>query len=269
MIVLISVGGALAVGLLLQRSLCRRTMHDSDGRADAEGLTAAELGVPLLTLVALILAFVLVESFSSYQDARDGAADEAAAVVVEAQAAHLLPSPAGPELVAALRCYARAVAGTGWESLEHHRRPDPISVDANDRVELALQHVRRTAGEAPVLSAALDADRERVENRRKSLAEAETSVPTAVTVLLIAMSAATVLAVAALADRRIRRSLKLPLLGMTGAGFAATVLVIFDLDRPFGGFATVKPTQMIEVEQIIGGDPLATDPPCDGRGVYR
>jgi hypothetical protein len=46
----------------------------------------------------------------------------------------LLPSPTGANLVAQLRCYARAVAGPGWDSLETTRRTSSISSEADARV---------------------------------------------------------------------------------------------------------------------------------------
>src|SRR3954451_2114676 len=89
--VLLIVVLAAAAGLLSRRLL--RTNDDTDIRAEAEGLQAAELLNPLRTLVALILAFVLVQTFSSFQDAGDAATTEAGAVSTEATAAALLPPP--------------------------------------------------------------------------------------------------------------------------------------------------------------------------------
>lgn len=48
-----------AVGLLVQRLLTRRP----DGNAAAEGLDAGEMIGPVRVVVALILAFVLVQTF--------------------------------------------------------------------------------------------------------------------------------------------------------------------------------------------------------------
>src|SRR5262245_64447918 len=80
--------------------------------------------------------------------------------------------------------------------------------------------------------------------RRVRLAEAAPSVPGIVTVLLIGSVAITVASTAAFADRRIRRSLRWTLLGITTLIFTTSLLVIFDLDRPFGGVASINPTAM-------------------------
>jgi len=111
-LVIIVVVLAGALGLLAHRRLSRRLATESQD--SAEGIPLTDLLAPVRILVALVLAFVLVQTFSSYEDASDAANDEASAVSTEAVAAALLPSPTGPQLVGLLRCYARAVAGPGW-----------------------------------------------------------------------------------------------------------------------------------------------------------
>jgi hypothetical protein len=92
-------------------------------------------------------------------------------------------------------------------------------------------------------------------------------VPSVVTVLLIGSVVLTVGATAALADRRIRASLRWGLLGLSALIFTATLLVILDLDRPYGGVASIKPTAMRAVEQQIGATPFGATVPCDASGV--
>src|SRR4051812_46916343 len=136
-------------------------------------------------LVALVLAFVLVQTFSSYEDAGDAADDEAGAVSTEAVAAALLPPPTGPDLVAELRCYARAVAGPGWASLEATRRTSSISQEADARVAAAVARAQQADIAETVLGEVVAAERGRVEARRVRLAEAAPSVPAVVTALLV------------------------------------------------------------------------------------
>jgi hypothetical protein len=75
-------------------------------------------------------------------------------------------------------------------------------------------------------------------------------------------------ATAALADRRIRPSLRWSILAITTVIFTATLLVILDLDRPFGGVARISPSAMRAVEQQLGTTPLGANPPCDASGVF-
>ena len=266
-ITVLMIVGALVFGLLMHRYLRRRSSDDNDGRDDAEGLGVGELAVPLLTLVTLLLAFVLVATFSSYQEASDRAVAEAGAVLEEAEAALALPSPADQRILGSLQCYARAVAGPGWRSLSNTRHTDPISIAANTHVGAVLVEAQESISGSAALSAVVEADRDRVIARRGRLAEAEASVPTIVTALLIGIVAVTVAAIAALADRRIRHGLRLILVGVSTLMLTATLLVIFDLDRPFGGWIAIEPTHMLEVAEVIEAELLIAPPPCDMSGA--
>jgi hypothetical protein len=74
-------------------------------------------------------------------------------------------------------------------------------------------------------------------------------------------------AAAALAHRRMRPGLRYTLVVITAVVFTATLLVIFDLNRPFAGIATIKPTVMRDVEEHLGASPLGANPPCDALGA--
>jgi hypothetical protein len=262
-IVVVVLSGAF--GILGHRHLAKRVR--TENQDSAEGIPLSDLLSPVRILVALVLAFVLVQTFSSYQDASDAANDEAAAVSTEAVAAALLPSPSGPSLVALLRCYARAVAGPGWASLEATRRTSSISNDADARVVAAVALAEQAGVNQSLVSDVVAADRGRAASRRVRIAEAAPSVPGIVTALLIGSVAITVASTAAFADRRIRPSLRLTLLGITTLIFTASLLVILDLDRPFGGVARINPTAMRAVEEQIGAMPFGANPPCDQSGA--
>jgi hypothetical protein len=262
-IIVVVVAGAL--GLLARRSLATRPV--AAGQDSAEGIPLTDLLSPVRILVALVLAFVLFQTFSSYQDASDAANDEASAVSTEAVPAALLPSPTGPDLVGLLRCYARAVAGPGWASLEESRHTSSISDDADARVAAAVAQAQEAGISQALVGDVVAAERARAAARRVRLAEAAPSVPAIVTALLIGCVVITVASTAAFADRRIRASLRWTLLGVTALIFTASLLVILDLDRPFGGLARIDPTAMRAVEEQIGATSFGANPPCDVSGA--
>ena len=264
-IVVVVLSGAL--GLETHRRLARRVRTESEQSAEVVPLT--DLLIPVRILVALVLAFVLVQTFTSYEDAGDAADDEAGAVSAEAVAAALLPAPTGPDLVGELRCYARAVDGPGWASLEETRRTSSISQDADARVAEAVAEAQQAGINETLVAEVVAAERGRVEARRARLAEAAPSVPGLVTALLVGSVMVTVASTAAFADRRIRPSLQWTMLGVTAFIFTASLLVILDLDRPFGGVAAIEPTAMRAVEAQIGDTTFGADPPCDESGPRR
>lgn len=262
-IVVVVLSGAL--GLLAQRRLAKRVRTESQD--SFEGIPLTDLLAPVRILVALVLAFVLVETFSSYEDAGDAANDEAGAVSTEAVEAALVPAPTGPNLVAQLRCYARAVAGPGWDSLGATRHTSSISNDADARVAAAVARAEQARINQTLVAEVVAAERDRSAARRVRLAEAAPSVPAIVTALLVGCVAITVASTAAFADRRIRPGLRWTLLGVTTLIFTASLLVILDLDRPFGGVARINPTAMHAVEEQIGSTTLGANPPCDHSGA--
>lgn len=264
-IVVVVLSGVL--GLLVQRRLAKHVATLSQD--SAEGIPLTDLLAPVRILVALVLAFVLVQTFSSYEDASDAANGEAGAVSTEAVAAALLPSPTGANLVAQLRCYARAVAGPGWASLETTRHTSSISNDADARVVALVAQAQQAGINESLVAEVVAAERGRASARRVRLAEAAPSVPALVTALLIGCVAITVASTAAFADRRIRRSLRWTLLGLTTLIFTASLLVILDLDRPFGGMARIDPTAMRIAEEQIGTTSYGANPPCGLSGAPR
>ena len=260
-IVIVTLAGA--AGLLARRWL----NTDNDAVATAEGLDAGEMWTPVRILVALVLAFVLVQTFNSFQDAGDAAVREASAVSAEATSAALLPRAAAADVVGSLLCYARAVAGPGWTTLEATRRSSPITEQATAAVEAAIGRAETAGANDVVLSQIYAADHERVEARRTRLAEAQPSVPGIVTALLIACVAITIGGTATMAHRRMRPGLRYLLVGVTAVIFTATLLVILDLDRPFGGLASIKPTDLRNVQAQLAASPLGANPPCDAAGA--
>ena len=155
----------------------------------------------------------------------------------------------------------------GWASLEATRATSSISSDADARVAAAVARGQQAGISETVVAEVVAAERGRVAARRVRLAEAAPSVPSIVTALLIGCVAITVVCTAAFAGRHIRPSLRWTLLGVTTLIFTASLLVVLDLDRPFGGVARIDPTAMRAVDEQIGTMPFGADPPCDRSGA--
>ena len=159
-----------------------RQTRRTESQAFAEGIPLTDLLAPVRILVALVLAFVLVQTFSSYEDASDAADDEAGAVSAEAVAAALLPPPTGPPP----GCPARAAMpapspGRDGARLEATRRTSSISNDADARVAAAVAQAEQTGISETLVAQVVTAERDRAAARRVRLAEAEPSVPAIVT----------------------------------------------------------------------------------------
>ena len=63
--------------------------------------------------------------------------------------------------------------------------------------------------------------------------------------------------------------MRVALIVATAAVFAATLLVIIDVDHPFAGVASIEPTAMRDTEHEIVETSFAGAPPCDTAGNAR
>ena len=82
-----------------------------------EGIEAKDLPAPLVALAGLLVAFVLVTTFSDWKDARRAAAREARSTEAELSILGAIPGPEARAAAAALTCYGRSVVGLEWPSL--------------------------------------------------------------------------------------------------------------------------------------------------------
>jgi hypothetical protein len=184
-----------AIGFWAQHLLFGRRVPD-DPLARAEGLQVSELVIPVRMLATLLLAFVLVAVFQSYQDAGDDAAAEAGAVLAMAEGAVLLTPDARDDVPGRLTCYVRSVAGPDWRAGVDG--PSRVTDGAADAIALALQRAAAEERNNVAVSSILANNSRRIEMRIKRFAEARPTVPGQGWVLLVATVATTIGGLAAL-----------------------------------------------------------------------
>jgi hypothetical protein len=223
----------------------------SPARVDAEGLPVTELILPARLIMALLLAFVLAQTYGSFSSAGTAAAEEASAVYSEAQIAQLVPGQASRDLTDALRCYAHVVATDEWASMADHRRASPAADRASGVVQLALGEVAAKPSESVALSSLLTAEGKRVDARRARIAKADHSLPGEITLLMTLGVLFLLGAHVAMAHPAVRFRTTLAIMGSTAVIYGMVLFVIADLDQPYGGSAKVGPQAMQTTEQRI------------------
>jgi hypothetical protein len=119
-LVVVLVAAGLAIGAML---LVRR--YAPEGSYFNDGDRAAGVFGVLATGFAVLLGLVVVLAFTSYDDARTGAATEALTVAQQYEVAHLLPPAQGRRLAAELICYGRSVVHQEGRGCETGPRPTP------------------------------------------------------------------------------------------------------------------------------------------------
>jgi hypothetical protein len=258
---------ALLVGIMLgvRKWLAPGGGHfrDSDRASSVFGFVGAGF--------AIMLGFVVLLSFQSYNGAKAQAEDEATAVFEQYEVAALFqPKAARDVLWGQIVCYARAVVYQEWPAMKHgHRSP---AVDTwIERLEAEIPSADIVNGASPAYQQWFEKSADRDNARRQRLVEAAGTLPSLLWVMLI-LGAVTVLGFILLyADPEERWLGQAFFAGGTTAVIVISLLAVALLASPFqGGNGSVQPggmrytLQLIESEAALLHEPLAT--PCDARG---
>jgi hypothetical protein len=234
----IVLGAAALVGLafvLIDRAVAKPLVPE----AARGGPTLIVTG----TLFAVLLAFVTLAAFQTYNGAKAGAAAEADAVLVMARTANLFPPHQRDQLRADFVCYGRAVVDQEWPAMRAGH-PSPVVdywIGAYRAVfaSLTLNSPREQLAFQDLLNRAND----RTVGRQQRLSQATPSVPTPLWVALVLGGCIAVALQLALAGSGVR--FHAPLVAGYAALIAAGLLVVYFLDHPYqshtGG---IQPTAM-------------------------
>src|SRR3954469_17463992 len=265
-LVVIIVSAAFAIGaMLLVRRRAPEGSYFNDGDRDA-----GVVGV-LATGFAVLLGLVVVLAFTSYDDARTGAATEALTVAQQYEVAHLLPARQGRRLAAELICYGRSVVHQEWP-----RMRDGTQTDAMNPWGVALfrslRNVEpRTASEQAAYSKWLDQRLDRETARGVRIHGASGVIPAPLWLVLYITALLIVGFMLLFADSGERPVVQATLIGTVVAVMVATILLIRFLDNPYArGVGSLKPVAMertlrlLDQERRIVGD--KTPVPSTDRG---
>jgi hypothetical protein len=257
----VAVGGML---LVRRRAPVGSYFNDGDRAAGVFGVLA--------TGFAVLLGLVVVLAFTSYDDARTGAATEALTLAQQYEVAHLLPPAQGRQLAAELICYGRSVVHQEWP-----RMRDVTQTDAMNPWGVALfRSLRkvepRTASEQAAYSKWLDQRLDRENARAVRIHGASSVIPTPLWLVLYVTAALIVGFMLFFADSGERAVVQATLIGTVVAVMVATILLIRFLDNPYGdGVGSLKPVAMertlrlLDQERRIVGD--KTPVPCNAHGA--
>jgi hypothetical protein len=256
---------AAAAAALLLVALIRRA-------ADGPLLKEPTRGTPMITIVgtafAVLLAFVTLAAFQTYNGAKRGAASEAVAVLEMSRTAALFPVKQRDGLRADFACYARAVAAQEWPAMRSgHRSPvvDHWIADYRGLFErLDLASARQRLGFQALLAEAS----QRTDGRRERVSEATPSVPSPLWIVLVLGACVTVALQLGMADRRERLFVHGAMIAAVATIVTAGLLLVNFLDHPYQHHAgSIEPTEMRQSLAMMreAAPGLATPCGSDGR----
>jgi hypothetical protein len=239
---------------------------DSDRAAGVFGVTG--------TGFAVLLAFVIFLSFSSYDRARDKASVEAVAITQLYRTARLFAPETRRQLHGELICYARAVIDDEWKTMRDGHE-SPLVEGWLARIERTIDGVQLNGVKQRVAyDAWFQRANERREGRRGRLAEAEPFVPTLVWLALFLGGALIITYMCFYADKAEPALVQALMMGVVTTMAVAGLLVVRFLDRPYSGASgSVKPTVMTMtlegMERLSRVPGLRAAPPCNDSGQPR
>src|SRR6185312_11915043 len=76
---------------------------------------------------SVLLGFIVFLAFTSYDQSRSGAEQEASVVLQQVENAQFFPRPASAQLTGELVCYARSIVGLEWDRMRAGTQGDAIN----------------------------------------------------------------------------------------------------------------------------------------------
>ena len=224
------------------------------------------------TAFAVLLAFVTVQAYDNYNDAKSGAETEAQAVLELARTVEAFNPEAHARLEGLLVCYGRAVIYHGWPDMRNEQEGSPIvnhwgaefrtaTLDAEPRSFVQRASFRTLLEEQDV----------RIEGRRTRLAEAIREVPPPLWVVLLLGAVLTIGWVILSASRRGSFMVQAAVVASVAAMISAVLLLVWFLDHPFadepGAITPIEMEHSVETIALEAQDQgVEVTPPCNESG---
>ena len=260
--------GATAVGVAAMLVVRRNA---PDGSFFHDGDRAAGVFGVLATGFSVLLGFVVFLSFTSYDDSRAGAEQEALIVGQQVQTAQLFPPSVSGQLTGELVCYARSVAGVQWDKMLAGTLGERVN-PWGAKLFLTLRTVQpTTATEQSAYDQWLSQTADREAARQDRIHGAAGVIPTPLWLVLFFTSGMIFLYMLFFADSGERAVVQGLMMGTVVSVITAMMLLLVALDHPFHhGIGGLRPVAMertlkiIDQEVKITGDSLTL--PCGPRG---
>jgi Protein of unknown function (DUF4239) len=259
---IVVVAAAVAVGVMY---LVRR--HSKADHFFIEMERGAGIFAFLGTAFAVILAFVVLAAFQSFNDARSGAEEEATTVVEISRTVEFFPEAQHEHIDGVLICYGRAVIHDEWPEMRQGRR-SPVVQAWVHQFQDGLEHLRpHTPEQEAAFLKLLDQQDARTDARRVRISEANRDLPAPVWFFLCLGAFITVGFALFFADRRESFIVQGSLIAAIAALVVSGLLLVWFLDHPYEDRSgSIKPDEMERELVIVEREQKSTIPPCDEHG---
>jgi hypothetical protein len=258
------VAGAALVSVTVMFIVRRRMLRD---HFFVEVERGAGVFAFLGTAFAVLLAFVVLEAFASFNDARAGAESEATAVVELSRSSEFFSRADRERFAGPLICYSRAVIDDEWPAMREGERSPQVQLWVESLAAALREFDVRTPTQEAAFLQLLEQEANRVEARRERLSEATRALPEPVWFIL-GLGAALTLGFALLfADRRESFIVQGSLIAAIASLVTAGLLMVWFLDHPYTDESgSIRPAEMERQLEIVEDEQQGIVPPCDPDG---
>jgi hypothetical protein len=257
---------AVAVAALL---LVRRGAPE--GGYFADGDRAAGVFGVLATGFSVLLGFIVFLAFTSYDQSRNGAEQEALLFFQQVENAQFFPRPAAGVLTGQLVCYGRSVVNEEWDAMRAGTQGDAINPWGVALFRTFQTVQPRTGTQQSAYDKWLDQTSAREEARGDRIHGAVGVIPATLWIVLFFIAGVIFVFMLFFADRGERAVVQGMLIGSVVSVMAALMLLLHALDDPFhGGVGGLQPVAMERslhiVDQALGAVGTRVALPCDAVG---
>ena len=267
--VVVVVVTAIAVTAML---LVRR--RAPEGSYFRDGDRAAGVFGVLATGFSVLLGFIIVIVFQSFDQSVGGAEAEATIVSHQVETAQFMPADAVDDLTGQLVCYARSVVGPEWKALEAGTLGDSINPWSAELYRTIRTVEPQTAAEQSAYDRWMDQTGEREQARLDRVHGAEGLIPAPLWIILFVLFGVIIVFMLFFADPGEGAVTQGMLMGSITAALTMLLLLLVHFNDPHGGgVGQLQPTAMertlrvIDAELVVAG--LDLNPPCHSDGTAR
>ena len=244
---LVIVGLSVGVSLLVLWLVRRLIPHDRlTPHNEVSGFVYAVIGV----VYAVILGFVVISVWEQYRDAESTARQEADTLGDLYRLADGLPESSRAVLQDTVTAYATAVIEVEWQGMRDGTAPSAEAVEHTNAMWAVLYDIEpSTPAEEAIYAAAVDQVTELSSHRRERLEDARAELLGVMWAVMIGGGILTVLFPCLFG---VENGLVHALIITTlAAAIGLLLVVVYELNRPFDGDATIQPDGFVLVlEQI-------------------
>jgi hypothetical protein len=262
---------AACVAVAVTAMLLVRT-RSPEGSRFTDGDRASGVFGVLATGFSVLLGFIVFLAFTSYDESRTGAEEEALMVAQQVETAQLFPAAAAATLTGQLVCYGRSVIFDEWERM----RDGTIGDSLNPWGVALFRTLERVEPEAASEQAAYDQwlsqTSAREEARLDRVHGAVGVIPDTIWVALFAVAAVIFAFMLFFADPAEGAVTQGMIMGAVTTVIVVLFLLLGALDNPFhGGVGGLEPVAMERtldlVDQAIRAIGADVPIPCDATGA--